>query len=82
VTRFLAEHFVQSPQWTWYILFYFFFAGLAAGAYVLGTLLRFSGDPRDEPAARIAFLVCFPATVICPVLSRQIWASAGGSSGT
>ena len=68
MTRFLAEHFVQSPQWTWYILSYFFFAGLAAGAYVLGTLLRFSGDPRDEPAARIAFLVCFPATVICPVL--------------
>ena len=65
---YLAEHFVQPPQWTWYILFYFFFAGLAAGAYVLGTLLRFSGDPRDEPAASIAFLVSFPATVICPVL--------------
>lgn len=63
-----AEHFVQAPQWTWYILFYFFFAGLAGGSYVIGTLLRLSGDPRDEPAARIAFLVAGPLTLICPIL--------------
>ena len=63
-----AEHFVRAPEWLWYILFYFFFAGLAGGAYLLGTLLRFSGDPRDEPAARIAFLVALPATAICPLL--------------
>ena len=42
----MAEHFVRAPEWTWYILFYFFFAGLAGGAYALGTLLRFSGDER------------------------------------
>ncbi|HEV2415774.1 MAG TPA: NrfD/PsrC family molybdoenzyme membrane anchor subunit [Candidatus Dormibacteraeota bacterium] len=63
-----AEHFVRAPQWTWYILFYFFFAGLAGGSYVIGTLLRLSGDPRDEPAARIAFLVAGPLTLICPLL--------------
>jgi formate-dependent nitrite reductase membrane component NrfD len=64
----LAEHFVRSPQWTWYILFYFFFAGIAGGAYLVGTLLRLSGDARDEPAARAAFYVSFPATLICPIL--------------
>ena len=63
-----AEHFVHSPQWLWYILFYFFLAGIAGGSYLVGTLLRLSGDPRDEPAARIAFLVAFPLTVICPIL--------------
>jgi formate-dependent nitrite reductase membrane component NrfD len=63
-----AEHFVRAPQWTWYILFYFFFAGLAGGSYVVGTLLRLSGDPRDEPAARIGFLIAGPATLICPIL--------------
>ena len=26
-----AEHFAGPPGWTWYILFYFFFAGLADG---------------------------------------------------
>src|SRR5437660_4902228 len=64
----LAEHFVRAPQWTWYILFYFLFAGLAGGAYVVATLLRLSGDPRDESAARIGFYVSLPATVICPIL--------------
>jgi formate-dependent nitrite reductase membrane component NrfD len=64
----VAEHFVRAPEWLWYILFYFFFAGIAGGAYVLGTLLRLSGDSRDEPAARLAFYVSFPATVICPIL--------------
>lgn len=64
----LAEHFVRSPQWLWYILFYFFFAGLAGGAYVVATLLRLSGDARDEPAARIGFLVSLPATALCPLL--------------
>jgi formate-dependent nitrite reductase membrane component NrfD len=64
----LAEHFVRSPQWLWYILFYFFFAGLAGGAYVVATLLRLSGDARDEPAARIGFYVSLPATAICPIL--------------
>lgn len=64
----LAEHFVRAPQWLWYILFYFFFAGLAGGSYAVGTLLRLSGDPRDEPAARVGFLVAGPLTAICPIL--------------
>ena len=63
-----AEHFVRAPQWTWYILGYFFLAGLAGGSYVIATLLRLSGDPRDEPAARLGFYVSLPATVICPFL--------------
>ncbi len=63
-----AEHFVRSPQWLWYILFYFFFAGLAGGSYTVATLLRLSGDARDEPAARIGFYVSVFATVLCPIL--------------
>jgi formate-dependent nitrite reductase membrane component NrfD len=63
-----AEHFVRAPEWTWYILFYFFFAGLAGGAYVLATLLRLAGGPRDEPAARLGFYISLPATLICPIL--------------
>jgi formate-dependent nitrite reductase membrane component NrfD len=68
VIRAAAEHFVRAPQWTWYILFYFFFAGLAGGSYVLATILRVAGDPRDEPAARLGFYVSLPATLICPIL--------------
>jgi formate-dependent nitrite reductase membrane component NrfD len=68
MTYLAAQHFVNPPEWTWYILFYFFFAGLSGGAYVVSTLLRLSGDARDEAAARIGFYVSFVTVVICPIL--------------
>jgi polysulfide reductase chain C len=63
-----AQHFVGNPEWTWYILFYFFIAGLAGGAYFLATVLRHWGTPADEPMARIGMYVAFPATLIAPLL--------------
>jgi len=63
-----AEHFVRAPQWTWYILGYFFFAGLTGGSYAVATLLRLVGDPRDESAARIGFYTSFVTLLVCPVL--------------
>ena len=64
----MPQHFVAPPQWEWYIVWYFFLGGLAGGAYLIGTLLRLVGDPRDEGMARLAFLVAFPAVAICPIL--------------
>jgi formate-dependent nitrite reductase membrane component NrfD len=63
-----TEHFAGAPEWTWYILAYFFLAGLAGGSYFLSTLLRYWGRPTDEPVARLGFYVAFPAVVICPLL--------------
>ncbi len=63
-----AEHFVRAPQWTWYILGYFFFAGLTGGSYAVATLLRLVGDPRDERAARLGFYASFVTLLVCPVL--------------
>jgi len=63
-----VEHFVRSPDWTWYILFYFFFAGLSGGSYVIATLFRLRGEPADEPAARLGYYAAFPALLICPVM--------------
>jgi formate-dependent nitrite reductase membrane component NrfD len=62
-----AEHFVQPPQWEWWILGYFFLGGLAGGSYALGTLLRIAGDPRDETAARLAYIASFIALIPCPI---------------
>src|SRR5207248_2499441 len=31
----INEHFVAPPNWEWYILLYFFFAGLAGGAFLI-----------------------------------------------
>ncbi|HKW69705.1 MAG TPA: NrfD/PsrC family molybdoenzyme membrane anchor subunit [Candidatus Dormibacteraeota bacterium] len=72
----LAEHFVRAPEWLGWVLLYFFFAGIAGGTYLIATLLRLSGDPRDEPAARIGFLISAPATVVCPIfLTADLGAS-------
>jgi formate-dependent nitrite reductase membrane component NrfD len=63
-----TQHFAGDPEWTWYILPYFFLAGVAGGSYFLATLLRYWGRPTDEPVARLGFYVAFPAVVICPLL--------------
>jgi formate-dependent nitrite reductase membrane component NrfD len=63
-----AQHFAGAPDWTWYILGYFFLAGLAGGCYFLAAFLRHWGTPADEPAARLGFYVALPATLVCPIL--------------
>jgi len=64
----LAAHYSQPPEWRWYILGYFVLAGLAGGAYAVGTMLRLWGRPEDESAARLCFLLALPLLVVCPVL--------------
>jgi formate-dependent nitrite reductase membrane component NrfD len=63
-----VQHFVRSPEWTWYILFYFFLAGLSGGSYLIATLLRLRGDPADEPAARLGYYAAFPPMLVSPLL--------------
>jgi polysulfide reductase chain C len=63
-----AQHFAGDPEWTWYILAYFFLAGLAGGSYFLAVFLRHWGTPADEPAARLGFYVTLPAVLVCPIL--------------
>ena len=63
-----AQHFAGDPEWTWYILGYFFLAGLAGGSYFLAAFLRHWGTPADEPAARLGFYATVPPILIAPVL--------------
>jgi formate-dependent nitrite reductase membrane component NrfD len=63
-----AEHFVRAPNWTWYILFYFFLAGLSGGSYVLASLFRLRGGAADEAAARVGYYVAFLTLLGCPGL--------------
>jgi formate-dependent nitrite reductase membrane component NrfD len=63
-----AEHFAGPPDWTWYIVPYFFLAGLAGGCYAVATLLRLRGERADEPAARLGYYAAFGTFLLCPVL--------------
>ena len=62
-----AQHFAAPPGWEWWILGYFFFAGLSGGTYAIGTLMRFAGTPADRRVARLAFIVSFLALLPCPI---------------
>jgi formate-dependent nitrite reductase membrane component NrfD len=62
-----AQHFAASPGWEWWILGYFFFAGLSGGTYAIGTLMRFAGTPADRRVARLASIVSFLALIPCPI---------------
>jgi len=63
----MAEHFAQPPGWEWWITLYFFCAGLAGGLYVLATIFRFRGTPRDEALARAGFIWTFPLVILCAI---------------
>jgi polysulfide reductase chain C len=87
-----AQHFVGSPDWTWYIVPYFFLAGLSGGSYVIATLLRLAGDRTDEAAARLGYYVSFLAFLPCPILLtldltqplrlwHMLWNTTPGSEG-
>ena len=63
----MYEHFTQPPNWQWWIVLYFFVAGIAGGSYTLATMLRLWGSPRDEATARIGFTWAFPLVVLCGI---------------
>jgi polysulfide reductase chain C len=63
----MAEHFVQPPNWGYWIALYFFVAGIAGGSYTLATMLRLWGTPRDEATARVGFFWAFPLVVVCGI---------------
>jgi formate-dependent nitrite reductase membrane component NrfD len=56
------------PHWGWYIVLYFFFGGIAAGAYFVATMLLLAGDPRDRDTIRLGYLISFPLLLVCAVL--------------
>jgi formate-dependent nitrite reductase membrane component NrfD len=63
-----VEHFAGPPEWGWYIVFYFFFAGLSGGSYAIATLFRLRRGGADDPAARLGYYVALPTLLACPVL--------------
>ncbi|GAC1413731.1 MAG: hypothetical protein NVSMB6_15750 [Burkholderiaceae bacterium] len=61
---------VQSPDWKLYIILYFFFGGIASGAYFTASLIEVFGrsQERDRALARVAYLLAFPLVCLCGLL--------------
>lgn len=64
----MDEFFVAHPDWTWWIVFYFFLGGIAAGAYAVGTLIDLFGRERDRHVSNVAYYIAFPLVAICGIL--------------
>ncbi len=60
--------FVADPEWGWWIIFYFFLGGIAAGAHFLATLIELFGQEEDRPLARLGYRVAFPLIGVCGIL--------------
>ncbi|MCI0457828.1 MAG: polysulfide reductase NrfD [Gemmataceae bacterium] len=60
--------FVADPDWGWWIVWYFYLGGIAAGAYFLATLIEFAGRVEDRPLARVGYRLAFPLVGVCGVL--------------
>jgi protein NrfD len=60
--------FVASPDWGWWIIFYFYLGGISAGAYFFATLIELMGQDEDRPIARLGYRIAFPLIAVCGIL--------------
>src|SRR5262245_5169295 len=59
---------LQIPMWEWLIIFYFFFGGIAGGAYFTSAVIELVGGPEDRPIARMGYYIAFPLVIVCIIL--------------
>ncbi len=58
----------KNPAWTWYITWYFFVGGVAAGAYVLGAIADLFGQEEDRRVATVGYAVAVPLALLSAIL--------------
>jgi formate-dependent nitrite reductase membrane component NrfD len=60
--------FVADPRWHWWIIWYFYLGGIAAGSYFIASLVELIGDERDRELSRVGYLLAAPLVTICGIL--------------
>lgn len=65
----MPDLFVAPPGWSWDIVLYFFFGGLAGGMFFIACALRLVGRPEeDAPISRLGWYLAFPLINVCALL--------------
>lgn len=64
----MSDVFVTPPGWSWDIVLYFFFAGIAGGAYFVSSLLRLVAGEADRPLSRVGYYLAFPLLNVAAIL--------------
>lgn len=62
------ERITAAPEWEWWLVWYFFLGGLAAGMYFMAALVELVGTPRDRAMVKAVYYLAFPLSLICGVL--------------
>ena len=57
-----------APAWEWWLVWYFFIGGLAAGLYCTAALFELMGTARDREMAKVSDYLAFPLVLVCAVL--------------
>jgi protein NrfD len=57
----------QVPNWSWWIVLYFFAGGVTGGVYFAAAWLDLFGDRNDRSAMRAGYLVAFPLIIVCAI---------------
>jgi protein NrfD len=63
-----STFFSAPPEWGWYIVWYFFFGGLAGGCYFIAVLIDLFGRPEDRGLARLGYYIALPCIIISAIL--------------
>lgn len=63
-----STFFSAPPDWGWYIVWYFFFGGLAGGCYFLAALIDFFGRQEDRHLARLGYTIALPCLILSGIL--------------
>ena len=63
-----STFFSAPPEWGWYIVWYFFFGGLAGGCYFIAVLIDLFGRPEDRALARLGYYIALPCLIISGIL--------------
>jgi formate-dependent nitrite reductase membrane component NrfD len=56
--------FTASPEWTWWIILYFFIGGIAGTAFFLAALLQMTGRLTARPTVRLGYYLAFIGVLI------------------
>lgn len=59
---------LKAPVWSWEIIWYFFFGGLAAGCYVIASIAALFGSREDRAVARVGYYLSLLSVLPCPML--------------
>lgn len=62
------ERITAAPEWEWWLVWYFFLGGLAAGMYFITALVELVGTPRDRAMVKATYYLAFPLSLVCGVL--------------